>query len=51
MNIDYKEKIIKKLFGGLKGANPPKTSPPPQNLDFLMASNSLNYEKKIVKKL
>jgi len=47
MNIDYKEKINKKLFGGLKGANPPKTSPPPPIFNFLMASNSLNYEKKL----
>ena len=43
MNIDYKEKIIKKLFGGLKGANSPKISPPPPNFDVLSASNRLNY--------
>ena len=50
MNIGYKVKIPKKLFGGLQGAYPPKTSKTP-NFDFLKASNSLNYENKIVKKL
>ena len=50
MNIGYKVKIPKKLFGGFAGAYPPKTLKSPY-FDFLTASNSLNYEKKFVKKL